>query len=91
MESFLDDTTFSYEIYPDGKMLSTGEKCPYNDHVWLQQMNSKQVKDYLHSKRNYIDYLSTKAGKDYWSDGPNTLRNMEFLATTLEIERDEYQ
>ncbi|XP_027198202.1 prostatic acid phosphatase-like [Dermatophagoides pteronyssinus] len=90
MESFLNNTKFSVEVHQDGKMLSTGVKCPLHDHVWLQQMNSKKVKEYLDSKRNYIDYLSEKTGQNYWLNESNTLRNMEFLTTTLEIERDEY-
>ncbi|KAI2805931.1 hypothetical protein RDWZM_009417 [Blomia tropicalis] len=92
LKSFLenDKVNVSEMVKLDQKMLTTTYKCDKSNQAWLQFFSSKTVTDYINSKNEGIKYLEEKTGDKYLDQFPFILRNLEFLATTLEIERDEY-
>jgi hypothetical protein len=69
-------------------LLRTTANCPNADKLWLNFMKSDEVKNYLNDKEKFIEELSHKTGDEYWSVEPSPLRPLEFLSTTLRIERE---
>ncbi|KAF7495517.1 Lysosomal acid phosphatase [Sarcoptes scabiei] len=90
MKSFLKDSEIDFQILIDEKLLSTSFKCPKADQIWRNYLSSERVRHYRESKKEFIEYLETKTGENYLENEIETLRKIEFLTTTLEIERDEY-
>lgn len=94
LENFLRNSDFDFgqnvDIVTDAKMLITTAPCRKTLSVWLNWINGQTVMQYLNSKRKMIEYLGNQTGEDYFKSNPFTLRNLEFLATTLHIEREEY-
>lgn len=94
LQSFLNETEFPGQqsiVDIDMDMLTTSATCVKASKVWFNWFQEKNVTDYIKSKENVIKYLSNQTGQNYLNDKPFTLRNLEFLSTTLEIERDEYK
>lgn len=71
-------------------MLTTSANCPASNRVWLSWFNGPTVNGYIQSKVPFIRQLEKLTGAKYITARPYTIRNIEFLTTTLEIERDEY-
>lgn len=91
MKYFLDNLLINFQILIDDKMLSISSKCVRSEQIWLDHISKNStINKYIESKTNFIKYLETKTGEHYLELKPYVLRKMEFLATTLEIERDEY-
>lgn len=92
LETFLDDPSknISEMITLDQRMLTTSYPCNRSNAAWLSWFSSPEVTGYMASKKGNIEHLQGLTGDDYFSAKPFTLRNLEFLATTTSIERDEY-
>ena len=78
-------------IQQDQLMLTTTYPCNKSNNAWLSWFSSEQVTGYIDNQKENIEHLEKLTGDNYLSATPYTLRNLEFLATTLEIERDEYK
>lgn len=72
----------------DDGLLRTTSNCPKADQLWREFMQNKEVTDYLNQNQDFIKYLSTKTGDEYWTVRPSPLRPLEFLSTTLRVERE---
>lgn len=91
MKYFLGNLPINFQILIDDKMLSTSSKCLRSEQEWLDYLSKNAtINKYIELKTSFIKYLETKTGEHYLELKPYVLRKMEFLATTLEIERDEY-
>ncbi|KAH9397457.1 hypothetical protein TYRP_003774 [Tyrophagus putrescentiae] len=101
LESFLADegssasasrvrANLSSMITLDQRMLTTSYPCNRSNAAWLQWFQSAEVTGYMRSKHGDIEHLGRLTGEDYFAAAPFTLRQLEFLATTTSIERDEY-
>jgi hypothetical protein len=69
-------------------LLRTTANCPNADKLWQNFMKSDEVINYLSDKKKFIEELSNKTGDEYWSVEPSPLRPLEFLSTTLRVERE---
>ena len=101
LESFLADegssasasrvrANLSSMITLDQRMLTTSYPCNRSNAAWLQWFQSAEVTGYMKSRHGDIEHLGRLTGEDYFAAAPFTLRQLEFLATTTSIERDEY-
>ena len=72
----------------DDGLLRTSSNCPKADQLWWDFMQSNEVINYLKKNEQFIKYLSTKTGDEYWTVRPSPLRPLEFLSTTLRVERE---
>ena len=72
----------------DDGLLRTSAICPKADRLWNEFMRSQEVIDYLNENKEFIQYLTTKTGDEYWNVSPSPLRPLEFLSTTLRVERE---
>lgn len=77
-------------IVQDQLMLTTTYPCNKSNIAWLNWFSSGEVTGYIANNTEGIKRLENYTGDFYLSQTPYTLRNLEFLATTLEIERDEW-
>ncbi len=96
LESFLETgqessrVNLSSMITLDQRMLTTSYPCNRSNAAWLQWFQSAEVTGYMKSRHGDIEHLGRLTGEDYFAAAPFTLRQLEFLATTTSIERDEY-
>lgn len=88
MENFLVEGQAKVET--DGPMLITTANCSENSKTWLNWFASDNVTSYIDSMAELIRDLEVVTGEQYFAATPYTLRQLEFLCSTIEIERDEY-
>lgn len=95
LEGFLNDsspsTNLSSMITRDQRMLTTTYPCPLANAARLAFFETAPVTGYMASKRSGIEHLQQLTGEDFFAAAPYTLRQLEFLASTTTIERDEYK
>ncbi|KAH9408420.1 hypothetical protein TYRP_012094 [Tyrophagus putrescentiae] len=95
LEGFLNDsspsTNLSSMITRDQRMLTTTYPCPLANAARLAFFETAPVTGYMASKRSRIEHLQQLTGEDFFAAAPYTLRQLEFLASTTTIERDEYK